>query len=52
HVKELLIIMFHSDIADSRLKMNANKMYEELLKRVIDREISKEGISKVFTIAN
>ncbi|UZO09716.1 uncharacterized protein OCT59_029931 [Rhizophagus irregularis] len=52
HVKGLLTIMFHSGTANPRLKMNANEMHEELLKRVTDNEISKDDVSKVSTIAN
>ncbi|CAB4483409.1 unnamed protein product [Rhizophagus irregularis] len=52
HVKGLLTIMFHSGTANPRLKMNANEMHEELLKRVTDNEISKDDVPKVSTIAN
>ncbi|CAB4392569.1 unnamed protein product [Rhizophagus irregularis] len=52
HVKGLLTIMFHSGSANPRLKMNANEMHEELLKRVTDNEISKDDVPKVSTIAN
>ncbi|CAG8758644.1 12879_t:CDS:2, partial [Gigaspora rosea] len=33
-IKELLMIMFHTGTTNPRLKMNANKMHEELLKKV------------------
>ncbi|CAI2182109.1 9659_t:CDS:2 [Funneliformis geosporum] len=39
-------------IANSRLKMNANEMHEELLKKVVEGEISKDNVSKVSTILN
>lgn len=52
HVKGLLTIMFHFGTANPRLKMNANEMHEELLKRVTDNEISKDDVPKVSTIAN
>ncbi|CAG8621248.1 890_t:CDS:1, partial [Funneliformis caledonium] len=38
--------------ANPRLKMNANEMHKELLKRVTDNEISKDDMLKVFTITN
>lgn len=44
--------MFHTGTANPRLKMNANEMHEELLKRVADGEISKDDVSKISTISN
>ncbi len=44
--------MFHTGTANPRLKMNANEMHEELLKRVADGEISKDDVPKISTISN
>jgi len=52
HIKELLTVMFHTGTANPRLKMNANEMHEELLKRVADGEISKDDVPKISTISN
>jgi hypothetical protein len=52
HVKELLTVMFHSGTANPRMKINANEMHEELLKRATDNEISNDDVPKVSTIAN
>ncbi|CAG8668792.1 44590_t:CDS:2 [Gigaspora margarita] len=51
-IKELLMIIFYTSTANSRLKMNANEMHEELLKKVSEGEISKNDIPKISTIAN
>ncbi|CAI2193703.1 5856_t:CDS:1, partial [Funneliformis geosporum] len=51
-VKELLTIMFHTSTANPRLKMNVSEMHKELLKRIADREISKDNMPKIPTIAN
>ena len=44
--------MFHTGTANPRLKMNANEMHEELLKRAAEGEISKDDVPKVSTISN
>ena len=44
--------MFHTGTANPRLKMNANEMHEELLKRVADGEISKDDVPRISTISN
>ncbi|CAI2163669.1 19023_t:CDS:2, partial [Funneliformis geosporum] len=51
-VKKLFTIMLHTGTANSRLKMNASEMHEELLKRIADGEISKDDVPKILTIAN
>jgi len=49
---QLLTVMFHTGTANPRLKMNANEMHEELLKRVADGEISKDDVPRISTISN
>ncbi|CAG8607756.1 6381_t:CDS:2, partial [Cetraspora pellucida] len=45
-VKELLTIMFYTGTANSRLKMNASEMHEELMKKVSEGESSKDDVLK------
>ena len=51
-VKHLLESMFHTGTANPRQKLNAQQMYEELLKRAELGEIEENDIPKVATITN
>ncbi|CAG8755689.1 18887_t:CDS:1, partial [Racocetra fulgida] len=51
-VKELLKIIFHSETANPCKKMNAQQMYEELLRRANLGEIDENNVPKVITITN
>ncbi|RHZ64643.1 hypothetical protein Glove_321g25 [Diversispora epigaea] len=51
-VKNLLEIMFHIGTANPRQKLSAEQMYEELLERVNNGELTEEELPKVTTISN
>ncbi|RHZ83505.1 hypothetical protein Glove_91g130 [Diversispora epigaea] len=51
-IKRLLEIMFHSGTANPRQKLNAQQMYEELLRHAEIGKIEENKIPKVTTISN
>ncbi|PKY59214.1 hypothetical protein RhiirA4_514713, partial [Rhizophagus irregularis] len=51
-VKQLLESMFHTRTANPRQKLNAQQMYEELMRRAELGEIEENDVPKVTTITN
>ncbi|RHZ65460.1 hypothetical protein Glove_315g44 [Diversispora epigaea] len=51
-VKNFLEIMFHIGTANPRQKLSVKQIYEELLERVNNGEITEEELPKVTTISN